>query len=173
MRKGMALGLAGLVAASVAAGVALLGGRVDSAAASGPSAPAVVTEHRTITVYKTQTLPQQTIVMAAPSADDDASPGVSASEQPDMTESAVVVPVGADEAHPSILAPPVTRRGGSPGGRSHGCRPRRRPARPAPPRRRTASRQGGTVRGAPLRRPRLTTVWAARPTRCQWRAITC
>ena len=66
MRKGMALGLAGIVAASLAAGVALLGGRVDSAAASGPTEPTVVTEHRTVTVYKTQTLPQQTIVMAAP-----------------------------------------------------------------------------------------------------------
>ena len=48
MRKGMALALAGIVAASLAAGVALLGGRVDTAAAAGTAEPTVITEHRKV-----------------------------------------------------------------------------------------------------------------------------
>ena len=93
MRKGMALGLAGIVTASLAAGVALLGGRVDSAAASGPTEPTVVTEHRTVTVYKTQTLPQQTIVMAAPSSED--------TEGDDVEETAEATPTASPSAQVS------------------------------------------------------------------------
>lgn len=63
MRKGTALGLAGIVAASLVAGIALLGGRVATAGASAPAEPQVVTEHRRITVYKTETLAPETIVV--------------------------------------------------------------------------------------------------------------
>ena len=68
MRKGIALSLAGAVAAALVAGIALLGGRVDAATAIAPSEPQVITKHRTVTVYRTETVAPETIVV---SSDDD------------------------------------------------------------------------------------------------------
>ena len=78
----MALALAGIVAASLAAGVALLGGRVDTAAAAGTAEPTVITEHRKVIIYKTETLAPETIVVES-SEDEDEGEEVEATESPE------------------------------------------------------------------------------------------
>ena len=66
MRKGMALGLAGIVAASLVGAIAMFGGRVDAAQAGAAGEPQVITEHRTITKYRTETVAPDVIVVASP-----------------------------------------------------------------------------------------------------------
>ncbi|MFM8998742.1 MAG: hypothetical protein ACKOKE_01425 [Actinomycetota bacterium] len=91
MRKGMALGLAGIVAASLVGAIALLGGRVDAAQAGATTEPQVITEHRTITKYRTETVAPEVIVVASPASssveDDDAQGEDASSEEPESTES--------------------------------------------------------------------------------------
>lgn len=115
MRKGTALALAGIVAASLVAGIALLGGRVATAGASAPAEPQVVTEHRRITVYKTETLAPETIVVQvedeqgedeseeAEAAQASASPTASPTEMPSPVDAgAGYVDDGHDAGSPDL-----------------------------------------------------------------------
>ena len=100
MRKGMALALAGIVAASLAAGVALLGGRVDTAAAAGTAEPTVITEHRKVIIYKTETLAPETIVVES-SEDEDEYEEAEATESPEPTAVGSAAPTSGPVASPS------------------------------------------------------------------------
>ena len=91
MRKGMALGLAGIVAASLVGAIAMFGGRVDAAQAGAAGEPQVITEHRTITKYRTETVAPDVIVVASPAtaavADDEQGEDESEASETAETES--------------------------------------------------------------------------------------
>lgn len=70
MRKGTALVLAGIVAASLVAGIALFGGSVEGATAASKSEPQVIRKHRTITVYRTVSASPAVVVVPASSTSD-------------------------------------------------------------------------------------------------------
>lgn len=108
MRKGMALGLAGIVAASLVGAITWLGGRVDAARADAPAEPQVITEHRTITKYRTETMSPAVVVVASSDAqgEDEQEEATEAEEESgestESTESSAPSPTGDTESGSSI-----------------------------------------------------------------------
>ena len=105
MRKGMALGLAGIVAASLVGAITWLGGRVDAARADAPAEPQVITEHRTITKYRTETMSPAVVVVASSDAqgeDEQEEATESEEESGESTDSSAPSPTGDSESGSSI-----------------------------------------------------------------------